>query len=60
MKQDHKRDTINKSVLLNWLYSADKEVSIEELGRWIEGRSNGKYTLVIKEQELTKPITTET
>jgi len=49
MKEDSKQDTINKSVLLNWLYSADKEVSIEELGRWIEARTNGLYILIKKQ-----------
>ena len=50
MKPIDKEDTINKSILLNWLYSADKELSISELGRWIEARTDGKYTLVKKEQ----------
>ena len=27
MKPIDKEDTINKSILLNWLYSADKELS---------------------------------
>ena len=31
-----KEDTINKSILLNWLYSADKELPLSELGKWIE------------------------
>ena len=58
MKPPDKEDTINKSILLNWLYSADKELSISELGRWIESRTNGKYTLIKKEQEdVTLPIT---
>ena len=51
MKPIDKEDTINKSILLNWLYSADKELSVSELGRWIEARTDGKYTLVKKEQE---------
>ena len=51
MKPIDKEDTINKSILLNWLYSADKELSISELARWIEARTDGKYTLVKKEQE---------
>ena len=63
IKLDRTQDTINKSILLNWLYSADKEVPIEELGRWISARTNGKYTLVSedkdmnmnREVELTKP-----
>jgi len=55
MKEDSKQDTINKSVLLNWLYSADKDVPIEELGRWIEARTNGQYIL-IKKQEAHKSL----
>ena len=51
MKPIEKEDTINKSILLNWLYSADKELSIIELGRWIEARTGGRYTLVKKERE---------
>lgn len=50
MKQNN-QDTINKSVLLNWLYSADKEVSLEQLGSWIEAQTDGKYTLIKKEQK---------
>ena len=46
MKPVDKEDTINKSILLNWLYSADKELSISELGRWIEARTSSKYILV--------------
>ena len=51
MRPIDKEDTINKSILLNWLYSADKELSIIELGRWIEARTGGRYTLVKKERE---------
>ena len=51
IKPIDKEDTINKSILLNWLYSADKELSISELGRWIEARTGGKYILIQKEQE---------
>ena len=51
MKPIDKEDTINKSILLNWLYSADKELSISELGRWIEARTGGKYILIQKKQE---------
>ena len=51
METVDKEDTINKSILLNWLYSADKELSIIELGRWIEARTGGRYTLVKKERE---------
>ena len=51
MKPIDKEDIINKSILLNWLYSADKELPIVELGKWIEARTGGKYTLVKKEQK---------
>ena len=47
----NKESTINKSILLNWLYSADKELHIENLGRWIEARTGGRYTLVKKEDD---------
>ena len=50
MKPIDKEDTINKSILLNWLYSADKDLPVLELARWIEARTDGKYTLVKKEQ----------
>ena len=30
---------------------SDKELSIIELGRWIEARTGGRYTLVKKERE---------
>jgi len=49
MKPEDKEDTINKSVLLNWLYSAGNEVSIEQLGQWISAKTNGTYTIVKKE-----------
>ena len=50
MRPIDKEDTINKSTLLNWLYSADKELPVTELGKWIEARTDGKYTLIKKEQ----------
>ena len=37
--------TINKSLLLNWLYSYDKDLPIEELGQWIKAKTDGKYVL---------------
>jgi hypothetical protein len=51
MKPTDKEDTINKSILLNWLYSADKDLPVLELGRSIEARTGGKYILIKKEQE---------
>ena len=44
-KTNIKEDTINKSLLLNWLYSADKDLRIKDLGKWIEAKTNGKYKL---------------
>ena len=41
---------INKSILLNYLHSADDELSIEELSNWLEARTNGKYVIVRKDQ----------
>ena len=51
METVDKEDTINKSILLNWLYSADKDLPVLELARWIEARTGGRYTLVKKERE---------
>jgi hypothetical protein len=49
--------TINKSLLLNWLYSADKDLSLEELGRWIEAKTDGTYKLVRNnDTNLTSPL----
>lgn len=44
-----KEDTINKSLLLNCLYVSDKNLPIEELKKWIEGNTNGRYTIVKKD-----------
>ena len=41
-------DTINKPLLLNWLYSSDKDLPLEELGIWIAAKTDGKYSLVKK------------
>ena len=45
MKKEH-QDTINKSLLLNWLYSADKNLPIEELNKWLTAKTEGRYTIV--------------
>ena len=39
-------DTINKSLLLNWLYMAKRDVELAELGNWIEAKTEGEYRLV--------------
>ena len=47
------QDTINKPLLLNWLYSSDKDLPLEELGKWIAAKTDGKYSLVKKQQRET-------
>ena len=49
-KETTSKDTINKSVLLNWLYLSGEEVSIVEIGKWIQARTNGKYVLVNRDE----------
>jgi N-acetylglutamate synthase/N-acetylornithine aminotransferase len=39
-------NTIPKNILLNWLYSTDRHVSIDKLGDWLENNTNGQYKLV--------------
>ena len=41
-------DTINKSLLLNWLYMAKRDVELKELGNWIEAKTEGEYRLIRK------------
>lgn len=41
-----KEDTINKSLLLNWLYMAPKDISLKELGQLIASKTEGKYRLI--------------
>jgi len=48
-QSEKKEDTINKSLLLNWLYASDKNLPIEELKRWLKGNTNGRYTIVKKD-----------
>lgn len=40
------QDTVNKSLLLNWLSSADKDLPIEELNKWLTAKTDGRYTIV--------------
>jgi hypothetical protein len=51
MNSTDKEDTINKSILLNWLYSSGKEISIIQLGQWISARTNGKYTMIKNDKD---------
>ncbi len=40
-----KQDTLNKSLLLNWLYLTGKEVSLAELSSFIETKTDGQYSI---------------
>jgi hypothetical protein len=40
--------TIPKHLLLNWLYSTDRSVSINKLSTWLENNTNGQCKLVRK------------
>ena len=51
MKPTEKEDTINKTVLLNWLYSNGEEISIIQLGQWISARTNGKYSIIKNDKD---------
>jgi len=50
--------TIPKHLLLNWLYSTDKAVSIDKLAAWLEHNTSGQYKLVrvVKPFNDTKPL----
>jgi len=43
---DNKDFTIPKNLLLNWLYSSDRNVSLDKLEKWLELNTGGKYKLV--------------
>ncbi|MDP4709178.1 MAG: hypothetical protein NWS20_04165 [Rickettsiaceae bacterium] len=53
----NKEDTINKSLLLNWLYASDKNLPITELKRWLEGNTNAEYTIIKKNTKNHSIIT---
>jgi hypothetical protein len=50
--------TIPKHLLLNWLYSTDRSVSINKLSTWLEHNTNGQCKLVraVKTCSDIKPI----
>ncbi len=48
------QDTINKSLLLNWIYQADKDLPLDELGRWIAAKTDGRYLLI--KTDNSKPL----
>ena len=39
-------NTIPKHTILNWLYSTDRQVSLDKLAVWIEENTSGQYKLV--------------
>ncbi len=49
---------IAKNKLLNWLYAAEVNISLEKLGYWLEEHSQGRYKLVDmqKQEENVKDI----
>ena len=48
---NNKDFTIPKNLLLNWLYSSEKNVSSNKLGKWLELNTNGQYKLVNTDTE---------
>ena len=38
--------TIRKNKILDFLYSTDRNVSLEKLGDWIENNTEGKYKII--------------
>jgi hypothetical protein len=49
---NNKDSTIPKNLLLNWLYSSNKNVSLDKLGKWLELNTNGKYKLVDTDAQI--------
>jgi hypothetical protein len=41
-----KTATLPKNTILNFLYSADRQVSLELLGNWLENNTGGQYKIV--------------
>lgn len=39
-------NTIPKNIILNWLYSTDRHVSLEKLGNFLEENTDGQYKLI--------------
>ena len=39
-------NTIPKHTILNWLYSTDRQVSLDKLAVWLEENTRGQYKLV--------------
>ena len=49
---NNKDFTIPKNLLLNWLYSTERNVSLDELGKWLELNTNGKYKLIDTDTQI--------
>lgn len=47
-----KTATLQKNTILNFLYSADRQVSLELLGNWLEKHTEGRYKLVDTNQYI--------
>ena len=45
-------NTIPKNILLNFLYSTDRCVSIEKLVAWLENNTNGQYRLIKTDHDV--------
>ena len=41
-----KTATLPKNTILNFLYSTDRQISLELLGNWLEKHTEGRYKLV--------------
>ena len=49
---DNNNFTISKNLLLNWLYSSDRHIPLDKLGKWIELNTGGKYKLVNTDTQI--------
>ena len=47
-----KTATLPKNTILNFLYSTDRQVSLELLGNWLEKHTEGRYKLVDTHQYI--------
>lgn len=47
-----KTATLPKNTILNFLYSTDRQVSLELLGNWLEKHTEGRYKLVDTNQYI--------
>ena len=47
---NHKEDIVSKSLLLSWLNASDQDLPIKELNKWLEGNTNGLYSIVKQER----------